>query len=155
MKEPTVQIRLIGDTDRYDAGDVLSGEFFVDTDDPESIRVVEISVLWCTVGKGEEDLDVHFFERIGNDNGQFVDMRQSQPFSTTLPTSPLSYDGVIVKIHWCVRIRVFLNRGRDFSGEQSFWLGQVPRGQAIEKQASIEGEDDSQLDAKSTASHVD
>ena len=68
-------------------------------------------------------------------------MRQSQAFSTTLPTSPLSYDGVIVKIQWCVRIRVFLNRGRDFSGEQSFWLGQIPRGQVIEQDATVSDED--------------
>ena len=145
MKDPTISIRLIGDTEHYEAGDILSGEFFVDTDDPESIRVVEISVLWYTEGKGEEDLDVHFFERIGNDNGDFVDMRQSQPFSTTLPTSPLSYDGVIVKIQWCVRIRVFLNRGRDFSGEQSFWLGQIPRGQVIEQDATV-SDGDSQVE---------
>lgn len=145
MKDPTISIRLIGDTEHYEAGDILSGEFFVDTDDPESIRVVEISVLWYTEGKGEEDLDVHFFERIGNDNGDFVDMRQSQPFSTTLPTSPLSYDGVIVKIQWCVRIRVFLNRGRDFSCEQSFWLGQIPRGQVIEQDATV-SDGDSQVE---------
>ena len=131
MKDPEINIRLIGDSDQYDLGDTLSGEFFVDTDDPEAIRAVEISVLWYTEGKGEEDLDVHFFKRIGNDNGDFVDMRQSQAFSTTLPTSPLSYDGVIVKIHWCVRIRVFLKGGRDFSSERAFWLGRVPRGQAI------------------------
>ena len=132
MRDPSIFIRLIGDSDHYDLGDTLSGEFFVDTDDPESIRAVEISVLWNTEGKGEEDLDVHFFKRIGNDNGDFIDMRQSQAFSTALPASPLSYDGVIVKIFWCVRIRAFLKGGRDFSSEQSFWLGRVPRGQAIE-----------------------
>ena len=132
MRDPSIFIRLIGDLDHYDLGDTLSGEFFVDTDDPESIRAVEISVLWNTEGKGEEDLDVHFFKRIGNDNGDFIDMRQSQAFSTALPASPLSYDGVIVKIFWCVRIRAFLKGGRDFSSEQSFWLGRVPRGQAIE-----------------------
>ena len=132
MRDPSIFIRLIGDSDHYDLGDTLSGEFFVDTDDPESIRAVEISVLWYTEGKGEEDLDVHFFKRIGNDNGDFIDMRQSQAFSTALPASPLSYDGVIVKIFWCVRIRAFLKGGRDFSSEQSFWLGRVPRGQAIE-----------------------
>ena len=132
MRDPSIFIRLIGDSDHYDLGDTLSGEFFIDTDDPESIRAVEISVLWYTEGKGEEDLDVHFFKRIGNDNGDFIDMRQSQAFSTALPASPLSYDGVIVKIFWCVRIRAFLKGGRDFSSEQSFWLGRVPRGQAIE-----------------------
>ena len=140
MKDPSIRIRLIGDTDHYESGDTLSGEFFVDIAEPEAIRVVEISVLWFTEGKGEEDLDVHFFERIGNDNGQFVDMRQSQPFTTALPASPLSYDGVLVKIHWCVRIRVFLSRGRDFAAEQSFWLGQVPRGQVIEEEEKPQAE---------------
>ena len=131
MKAPSIRIRLIGDTDHYESGDTLSGEFFVDIAEPEAIRVVEISVLWFTEGKGEEDLD---------DNGQFVDMRQSQPFATALPASPLSYDGVLVKIHWCVRIRVFLSRGRDFAAEQSFWLGQVPRGQVIEEEEKPQAE---------------
>lgn len=140
-KESAICIRLISDSDHFDLGDTLSGEFFVDTEDPGSIRAVEISVLWYTEGKGEEDLDVHFFKRIGNDNGDFVDMRQSQGFSTALPTSPLSYDGVIVKIHWCVRIRVFLKGGRDFSSERSFWLGRVPRGQAVEAQQDCSADD--------------
>ena len=143
MKDPSIRIRLIGDTDCYEPGDTLSGEFFVEIEEPEAIRVVEISVLWCTEGKGEEDLAVHFFERTGNDNGEFVDMRQSQLFATELPASPLSYDGVIVKIQWCVRIRVFLTRGREFSAEQSFHLGRVPRGMAVEQESETMAEDES------------
>ncbi len=65
MKDPSIRIRLIGDTDCYEPGDTLSGEFFVEIEEPEAIRVVEISVLWCTEGKGEEDLAVHFFGRTG------------------------------------------------------------------------------------------
>ena len=140
MKDPSIQIRLIGDTDCYEPGDTLAGEFFVEIDEPKSIRAVEISVLWFTEGKGEEDLAVHFFKRVGNDNGDFVDMRQSQAFQTELPVSPLSYDGVIVKIHWCVRIRVFLSRGREFAHEQAFRLGQVPRGCAVTEAVVCEEE---------------
>ena len=143
MKDPSIRIRLIGDTDCYEPGDTLSGEFFVEIEEPEAIRVVEVSVLWCTEGKGEEDLAVHFFERTGNDNGEFVDMRQSQLFATELPASPLSYDGVIVKIQWCVRIRAFLTRGREFSAEQPFRLGRVPRGMAVEQESEAMAEDES------------
>ena len=60
MKDPAICIRLIGDSDQYDLGDMLSGEFFVDTDDPEAIRAVEISVLWYTEGKGEYLLPASF-----------------------------------------------------------------------------------------------
>ncbi|MEK6248771.1 MAG: hypothetical protein N2C12_11365 [Planctomycetales bacterium] len=128
MSESRISMRLIGDSRAYQPAEQLAGEFFVDIDEPHDIRAVEVSVLWFTEGKGDEDMAVHFFDRISNDNGQFVDMRQSQQFETTLPHSPLSYDGVIVKIRWCVRIRVFLSRGRDIASEQSFRLGTVPRG---------------------------
>ena len=142
MTDSSIRIRLIGDSDCYEPGDTLAGEFFVEIDEPEAIRVVEISALWYTEGKGEEDLAVHFFERVANDNGEFVDMRQSQPFTTKLPASPLSYDGVIVKIYWCVRIRVFLTRGREFSGERSFQLGRVPAGVAVAQEPSPNVEDE-------------
>ncbi|NIP85768.1 MAG: hypothetical protein GTO03_09485 [Planctomycetales bacterium] len=39
----------------------------------------------------------------------------------------MSYDGLIVKIHWCVRLRLFLPRGRELVAEQPFQLGAVPR----------------------------
>jgi hypothetical protein len=47
-------------------------------------------------------------------------------FSTPLPQSPLSYEGVIVKIRWCVRVRVFFESGRDHVAEQVFTVGGVP-----------------------------
>ena len=33
---------------------------------------------------------------------------------TRLPNSPLSYSGAILCIRWCVRLRLFLRRGRDY-----------------------------------------
>jgi len=140
MNDWKTSIRLIGDDDAYQPGETLSGEFFVQIDEPQDIRAVEVSVLWFTEGKGDEDMAVHYFERISNENGQFVDMRKSQQFATELPESPLSYDGVIVKIHLCVRIRVFLSRGRDFVTEQVFRLGNVPRGRAVVDQADPDSE---------------
>jgi hypothetical protein len=68
-------------------------------------------------------------------------MRQSQQFVTQLPASPLSYDGVLVKIFWCVRIRVFLSRGRDFATQQVFQLGKVPSGRAVAVDAEAGNEE--------------
>jgi hypothetical protein len=92
-------------------------------DDPP--RAVEHSVLWYTEGKGEEDLGVHFFERV-------VDPELLPPavsgarFDVVLPASPLSYEGVIVKVRWCVRVRYFFAGGRDFVSEHEFSVGRVP-----------------------------
>ena len=143
--ESRVSVRLIGESRAYQPGQTLIGEFFVDIDDPRDIRSVEISVLWFTEGKGDEDMVVHYFQRIGNDHDPFVDMRTSQQFTTELPNSPLSYDGVIVKIHWCVRIRVFLTRGREFVSEQPFRLGTVPRGVPWEPKPAKEEDADEQI----------
>ena len=72
--------------------------------------------------EGEEDLSVHHFQRFANDNGD-VDFRRTQPFTTRLPNSPLSYDGPLIRIRWCVRVRVFLENGKDTVGEKIFRLG--------------------------------
>jgi hypothetical protein len=53
-------------------------------------------------------------------------------FSTRLPNSPLSYDGRIVKIRWCVRVRVFLPRGVELVEDELFQLGCVPRPEPVE-----------------------
>ena len=45
---------------------------------------------------------------------------------TLLPNSPLTYGGSILSIRWCVRLRLFLRRGREYSIEQPFTLGSVP-----------------------------
>jgi hypothetical protein len=45
---------------------------------------------------------------------------------TRLPNSPLSYRGAILSIRWCVRLRLFLRRGREYVVEQPFTLGNVP-----------------------------
>ena len=36
------------------------------------------------------------------------------------------YDGVLVKIRWLIRIRVFLEGGESVLGEKEFRLGDVP-----------------------------
>ena len=92
---------------------------------PEDIRAVELSVVWHTEGKGDEDMSVHFFERIESDDDLPIDFRQPRKFSVVLPNSPLSYNGLIVRICWCVRARVFFWQGRELSLDVPFQLGSV------------------------------
>jgi hypothetical protein len=89
------------------------------------IRAIERSVLWYTEGKGEEDLGMHHFERL-TDRAAVAAAVSDGSFTARLPRSPLSYEGLIVKIRWCVRIRVFFESGRDFVSEHVFDLGRVP-----------------------------
>jgi hypothetical protein len=93
-------------------------------------RAAEHSVLWYTEGKGEEDLGVHFFERIV-DPARLPPAAPGSRFEVALPASPLTYEGVIVKVRWCVRVRYFFAGGRDFVSEHEFVMGRVPPAMAV------------------------
>ena len=82
-------------------------------------------MLWHTNGKGDEDLAVHDFHHLGPDDGNGSSALGTGRFETVLPNSPLSYQGAIVKLQWCVRVRVFLSRGREVVAQKPFRLGQV------------------------------
>ncbi len=126
MNEPRVRIRLEGNGRAYRPGETLSGEYRLESVPLEEVRAIEVSVLWYTEGKGDEDLAVHHFHRIAVEGPDAVDLRQPGRFSTVLPESPLSYTGAIVNIRWCVRVRVFLGRGKEVVGQRDFQLGAVP-----------------------------
>lgn len=110
---------------QHDPGDTLSVRYCIDGCEGERITAVEHAVAWYTEGKGEEDLVVHFFERI-TDRDSLPPRAAVGTFATRLPRSPLSYEGIIVKIRWCVRIRIFFEGGRDFVSEHVFSVGRVP-----------------------------
>lgn len=131
MNGPQVTIRLDGNGRRYRPGETLSGEYRLESITTAEVRAVEVSVLWYTEGKGDEDLAVHDFQRRSADDGDWIDARKPGRFDTALPNTPLSYDGVIVKLIWCVRVRVFLARGKDVLGELPFQLGNVPAATAV------------------------
>ena len=125
MREPLVRIRLDGNGRVYRPGETLAGSYRMEGIAPQDVRAVEVSVLWHTEGKGDEDLAVHDFHRLSVENGDAIDAHRVGRFAAVLPNSPLSYRGVIVKIRWCVRVRVFLTRGREVVGELHFRLGEV------------------------------
>jgi len=124
--EPLLSLCIDGTNRQFAAGDELICEYQIDAVDPADIQAVEASVLWHTEGKGEGDLGVHFFERRLPSDAENGDLRPMRPLRTRLPNSPLSYRGAIMSIRWCVRLRLFLRRGREYVMEQPFTLGSVP-----------------------------
>jgi hypothetical protein len=126
VNDPTISIRFDGNGQVYHPGEALSGQYVLEGVAPEMVKAVEVSVLWYSEGKGDEDLAVHEFWRRNAEEGQPLDPARPERFQTTLPQSPLSYDGVILKLRWCVRVRAFLQRGKEVVGQKVFQLGDVP-----------------------------
>lgn len=109
----------------FQPGDLLRGSCIVPDPKGNEVRSAELSVVWYTAGKGEEDLGVHYFQRFATEGPDAVDLGRRREFRTLLPEAPLSYDGLIVKICWCARLRLFLARGRQHVVEACFQLGEV------------------------------
>lgn len=110
---------------RYRPLDPIAVRYQVEGVADDRVRAIEQSVLWYTEGKGEEDLGVHFFQRL-TDRRTVAAAAREGSFAAQLPRSPLSYEGVIVKIRWCVRVRLFFTAARDFVSEHVFDVGAVP-----------------------------
>ena len=125
-------LSLDGDCRAFQPGELLSGSYGLGSLKSSDVRAAELSVLWYTVGKGDEDLAVHFFERTTPHSADPVDLRQPRLFQTRLPNSPLSYNGIILKIRWSVRLRVFPFRGKELLLEEFFQLGMVPEAQLVQ-----------------------
>ena len=100
---PEIDVRL--EQEAYRAGEVLTGAFAVAADDGDELETLEVSVLWHTAGRGTEDLGVIHFEEWPAAQGRPFDRTQPHAFTCRLPRTPLSYDGVLVKVRWCVRVR--------------------------------------------------
>lgn len=126
MSEPRIDIRLEGEEAHFAPGAALRGEYRLVGIHECQVKSLEVSVLWCTEGKGDEDMAVHEFWRQSAEDGDVIDTLRPGRFSTQLPNSPLSYQGRIITLRWCVRVRVFLHRNREVVGEKTFCLGAVP-----------------------------
>jgi len=123
--DPLIAISVRSPNGVFHPGDQLDCEYQIDAIQPSEIQAVEVSVLWYTEGKGDEDLGVHYFERFTPSDVVDGDVRQLHRLQTELPRTPLSYAGTIVKIRWCVRVRLFWGRGKETSADRVFQL--VPR----------------------------
>ncbi len=129
MTPSAIRITFDSPTGHYQPGERLTGRYMVESTQLQRARAVEVSVLWYTSGKGEEDMSVHYFERLVDDPSRPLDLRVPRRFATLMPSSPLSYEGVILKICWCVRVRVFLSQGQETVSEMAFSFGNVPAGE--------------------------
>ena len=132
---PAIDVQFDRANRRYAPGGPLAVRYRVAGLESAELRAVEVSVAWYTEGKGEEDLFVHAFERL-TDRSQLLAALAGGTFATTLPPSPLSYEGIIVKIRWCVRIRVFFTGGRDYVSEHVFEVGRVPPARPLAGEAT-------------------
>lgn len=124
--EPLISLGLRQPRNVYQPGETLEFEYQIDAVDPDEVQAIETSVLWYTEGKGDEDLAVHYFERRTPPDAADGNLCPLEKVAVVLPNSPLSYDGAIVKIRWCVRVRVFLRRGKETFLELPFDLGETP-----------------------------
>ncbi len=140
MTDPTIRIHLSAGTSVCQPAQTLSGTYEVCDVPPREVRAIECSVLWHTVGKGDEDLAVIHFQRDVYDVPATPTRSPRSPrhFHCELPAAPLSYEGVIVKVRWCVRVRVFLIRGQEFVEELPFRVGLVAMAEIIDAPAGEE-----------------
>ncbi|MEM7474241.1 MAG: hypothetical protein AAF483_04555 [Planctomycetota bacterium] len=106
---------------------MLEFEFRVQRVARDEVDRLEISVVWYTEGKGTEDLGVHLFQALSAEELSSVLDGKPHPIVSTLPSCPLSYEGRLLNIRWCVRLRLYLNDGREFSSEKPFYLGHLTR----------------------------
>jgi hypothetical protein len=120
-------IELLGFQPSYMPGDELRFQFTIRDLDIESISAIEASVVWVTDGKGSEDLGVHFFQRLTGEDITGRDWSEPQSLLTMLPDSPLTYEGRILKIRWCIRVRLYLNDGNELVTQEPFYLGTKTR----------------------------
>ena len=127
---PRISVTFNHENNQYGGGISFEPHYIVEGIESHSISAVERSVVWYTEGKGEEDLGVIFFERIQLDKRKDGTQMSSASLSTDhltgalatdLPYSPLSYEGIIVKIRWCVRIRIFFRVAETLSQNTFFF----------------------------------
>ena len=147
--EPLIAVTLDRTGRTYEGGDVMQIEYQIDAVDPQDIVATEASVLWFSEGKGEPEMGVHFFRRTTRDEFQDLDLRPMQRIDVELPYSPLTYEGVILKIRWGVRVRLFLAGGKEYLEERTFTLGKVPVAEALPDVSPSSNED---VDAQQPAS---
>jgi hypothetical protein len=112
---------------RLEPKELLEFEYRVQRVQAEDVDRLEISVMWYTEGKGTEDFGVHLFESFSGDNLPAVLTGEPHLIVTTLPAAPLSYEGRLLNVRWCVRLRLYMKEGRTVSAEKPFYLGPLTR----------------------------
>lgn len=106
----------------YEAGGDLAVKWRISRVPLDEVQGIEVSVMWHTEGKGDEDLHVHHFHRVSENQIRRVGLADEQSTHCSLPATPLSYHGRLISLRWCVRLRLFLAGGKEIVAEQPFHL---------------------------------
>ncbi len=138
MREPTISIHFESHGDHFQPLELLVVSYRIDGFDPDRLTALETSVLWRSSGKGDEDLGIHFFDRKQEEENRPLPMRKPASYRTQLPHSPLSYDGVLVKILWSARVRAFFEDGKEIVQERRFLLGCVKAPTGVVSHESVQ-----------------
>jgi hypothetical protein len=117
-----VNVSLCREDGVYEAGGQLTAKWRISRIPLEELQGVEVSVLWHTEGKGDEDLHVHHFQRLVETQIRRSGLADQQSLRCDLPRTPLSYHGRLISVLWCIRLRLFLAGGREIVAEQPFHL---------------------------------
>lgn len=120
MNSDRLDILIENNRNIFSPGEIVRGHAHVRVDAPQEVVAAEASILWYTEGAGDQDSGLIFFQRLQADKG--FDARSPIPFQAELPHMPWSYDGRLIKIRWAVRVRVFLQGGKETGGELKFIL---------------------------------
>ena len=106
----------------YHPGETLTASWRISRVPLEQVQGLEVSVLWHTEGKGDEDFHVHHFHRQGESQIRRSGLADARSTHCALPATPLSYHGKLISVRWCIRLRLFLTSGREIVTEQPFHL---------------------------------
>jgi len=123
--EPALGLRLLALQPGLEPLELLEFEYRIQRVLLDEVDRLEVSVVWYTEGKGTEDLGVHYFQSHSREELRSGSSDQPTHVATTLPASPLSYEGRLLKVRWCVRLRLYMNDGREIASEQPFYLGHL------------------------------
>ncbi len=107
----------------FEPGETLRGSYKLVTAELSRLEEVEITVGWHTEGKGRKARGVEHREVRRAGDGSAVDGK----LSAVLPASPLSYDGVLIKVRWAVRVRASFSGSGRLTSEAVFQLGHIAR----------------------------
>ena len=119
---PQINIFLDSKDYIYHPGDCLTGSYRILDVKTDQINSVEMSVLWHTEGKGDEDMAVIDYHILSRQREDWINPRNPGKIETTLPSAPLSYEGQIIKIRWLVRVRLTLVSGEEIIAERGFFV---------------------------------
>ena len=131
---PGIVIELDEHPDFFCPGQAISGRYRLNLSEsmPE-VLALEWSILWATEGPGDEDHGVHAMALVEPEGFEGVSKpNQWREFDAILPGSPLSYDGLLVKVIWRVRVRAVVGKDPEWLGEVPFRLGNVDRARGVE-----------------------